>query len=125
MSLNLNFDNVETGFTIVDEGTFTFIVEDAKEKDNKAGDSTNVVINSTVVDSGENNGRKVLTFFSMKENALWNFKLFLEALFGELPSGDFDLDLDDLVGKTFVATVEHTQVGTQVYANLTAYAPNS
>lgn len=121
MALNLDFSNVETGgFEKPSEGDHDFIIEDAEVKPSKAGDSENLVIKASVV-GGEEDGRSLLQFFSLKQEALWNVKLFLEALAGEELDG-INIDESDLVGQTFRATVRHSPDGK--YANIAAYESN-
>lgn len=123
MPLNLDFSNVETKtFENVSEGEHLFIISDAEVKPSKAGDSENLVIKAEVT-GGDDDGRTLLQFFSLKETALWNLKLFLEAVTGSEIEGSINFDEAELVGQTFIGTVKHTEDGK--YANLIAYEPNS
>lgn len=119
-NLNLDFSDVKT-FDKVDEGDHVFIVEEAEVKPAKSGETDNLVITASVV-GGSNDGRSLKQFFNLGPNALWNAKLFLEAVHGETLTS-VSLDTDDLVGQTFVGTVQHSEDGK--YANLSAFESNS
>ena len=120
--LNLDFSGVERkSFEKPEEGEHVFIVSDAEVKPSKAGDSNNLVIKAEVV-GGDSDGRSLLQFFSLKQDALWNVRLFIEAIMGEEVE-QLSIDTDQLMGQTFVGTVKYSPDGE--YANLTAYEPNS
>ncbi len=120
MTLNLDFSNAKE-FKNPDEGEHVFIIEDAEVKPSKAGDSNNLVIKASVV-GGENDGRNAIQYFSLKPEALWNVKLFLEAVAGEEMT-EINIDESELVGQTFIATVIHSEDGK--YANLEVFKSNS
>lgn len=121
MPINLDFSGVDTsGFQKPEEGDHVFVISDAIVEPNKAQDSQNLKVRAEVV-GGDSDGRSVLSFFSFKEGALWNLKLFLEAIAGE-ELESVDIDEKDLVGKTFVGTVRHTDDGQ--YANIVAFEHN-
>lgn len=59
-----------------------------------------------VVD-GDSEGGILFNNTSLSEKALWNLKTLLEALGVDIPEGDFDVDVDDLVDRELMVTVEH------------------
>lgn len=118
MPVNLNFSNVKD-FKRPDEGTYTFLIQDAEIEPTKAGDSENLKVTFEVLDEGDNEGRTVQEYFSLKEGALWMLKAFLEAVFNEeIPKDEFELDEEVLPGNSVVAVVRHNGD----YANLEGYA---
>jgi len=120
--LNLDFSNVERKtFEKPEEGEHVFVVSDAEVKPAKDKESNNLVIKADVV-GGSSDGRSLLQFFSLKQEALWNVRLFLEALAGE-ELETISIDTDRLVGQTFVGTVRHSEDGQ--YANLSSFESNS
>lgn len=120
--LNLDFSNTERKtFEKPEEGEHVFIISDAEVKPSKAGDSNNLVIKADVV-GGSSDGRSLMQFFSLKQEALWNVRLFLEAIAGE-ELETIDLDCAQLVGQTFVGTVRYSEDGQ--YANLSSFESNS
>lgn len=119
--LNLDFSGVDRKtFEKPEEGEHVFIVSDAEVKPSKAGDSNNLVVKVEVV-GGTSDGRSLLQFFSLKQDALWNVRLFIEAIMGEEVE-QFNINADQLMGETFVGTVKHSPDGQ--YANLVAYESN-
>lgn len=115
--LNLDFTGVETGFKLP-EDDYLFRVEDLELKPSKAGDS-NVLKVTCVVAEGEKEGKKLTTWFSLKQEALWNLKLWLEAITGEPQEGALSLDMDALLGVEFIGTVRDTEDGK--YSQIVTY----
>lgn len=121
MSLNLNFSGVESGFPKVAEGDHVMVIDDAELKDAANGQSQNLILSLSVAssDQEEEIGKKMKEYINIQESTMWRVKLFFEAMVGEEVE-EIDMEPSDLVGQTFIATVEHDEK----YANIVAFASN-
>jgi hypothetical protein len=121
--LNLDFSNVKDSFALVDEGEHLFIVEEVSTKPTKNDPSKeNLVVTASVSGSGENDGRTLVAYLPIQENTMWKIAQFFRAVSNDPEMESFDGEPEDLVGLTFIGTVEHTDSGDRTYANITAFA---
>lgn len=72
---------------------------------------------------GKHEGAKLWNNTSLAPQALWNLRGTLEALGIEIPDDDMDLDLDDVVGKTCIVTVEHEKYEGKTQARVVDILP--
>lgn len=104
MPLDLDFSNVERKDPL-EEGDYVFMISDAEIQPTKAKDGQNLVVTFEVVEPTEFNGRTVKNWFSLKTEALWSVRAFLEAILGEEIEGPFELNEAALPGNKVGATM--------------------
>lgn len=119
--IDLDFSDVQNPFELPPEDDYRFSIDDAEIRPSKdPAKPKNLVIKAVIV-GGEFDGKKVLQWFHMGENSLWNLKLFLAAVAGEDPGtmGLIRLSCEQLVGQGFGAALEHDEE--EKFANLTGF----
>lgn len=105
MRLDLNLHEVESGYPKIAPGRYTFqVYDEVTVKDSKNGDSQNLFVPVEVVSEGDQSGIKTNVFFSLKVEALWRLKSFLEACGIEWDE-DGSFDTDQLAEATFEAVI--------------------
>ena len=89
-------------------GQYAFEVNTAVYGKNKNTDNEQIQLKATIVDSPYPKfvGKTLNIIFGLQTTQLWVLRNFLEAVDIDIPSGPFELDLDDLVSRRFCATVE-------------------
>lgn len=98
-TIRLDFSNVESRKQ-VDEGEQLLEVVEVERKDGNAGDYLAWKLKNE-------DGGVLYNNTSLSEQSLWATKAFLEALGVEIPEDEIDLDLEDMVGRTMMANIEH------------------
>ncbi len=104
MSVNLNMDNVSTGFEPIPIGAYEVCVTQFEEITANSG--TEGVSFTYVVQEGEYAGRKLFDTYWITEKALYRLKNALEAMGVNIPAGNFNLCADDVIGKYIFASVD-------------------
>lgn len=99
MALDLNFDGIGDGPPILDEGDYVLVIADAQVKAAKSGEGQ--VLHLTF----EANGIKIRQYMSLKRDALWAVKRFLQAVYQQELDGPLTLDEKELVGMSVTATI--------------------
>ena len=104
MTIKLDFSNVTGGnFEPIPAGDYVVEIEKVENRTAKSGNEM-LSLTFNVVE-GEYEGRKIFDLYVLTEKALWKLKDLLVAV-GVDTEGMVDLDVDDLVGEVFTATVE-------------------
>ena len=89
------------GRVTVPEGDYRVKVDEITEEQWAALDASDEII------EGDYKGKKLFYNTSLAEQSLWNLRSLLESLGIDDFDGDMELDLDDLVGRELMVTVEH------------------
>lgn len=97
-SVKIDFSGVES-FAKMDEGEQALTVKEVTKEKGDAGDYLKWILEN------EDEAR-VYHNTSLSKASLWATKGFLEALGVEIPDDEFDLDLEDMVGKEITGTIE-------------------
>lgn len=97
-SVKIDFSGVES-FAKMDEGEHDLTVKEVTKEKGDAGDYLKWILEN------EDEAR-VYHNTSLSKASLWATKGFLEALGVEIPEDEFDLDLEDMVGKELLGTIE-------------------
>ena len=106
MAINLNFSGVERpSFEPVPEGDYDLVVSDFKVKPGKADPSKLIAHCVFEITDGEFEGKKVFHYQGITGYQLSYAKVMFEAFYGEPLEDDFEVEEDDLIGKTFQARV--------------------
>src|SRR5580698_2478078 len=86
------------GRILVAEGEYLVEVDEVTSEEGDAGEYFKWVF--AVIDDKKFTGAKLYYNTSLAKNSLWNLKTLLEALGVDIPDEAFDIDPEDLVGKT-------------------------
>lgn len=100
-SVSVNWGEAELNNFVNRPGVYAFKVTAAEE-----GDDGQIITTSEVTSEGKQEGKSIKTYFNTTPTALWVLAHFLEAVGMDIPDAESDLDLDELVGKEYVAEVE-------------------
>lgn len=89
-------------------GQYAFEVNSAVYGKNRNNDNEQIQLKTTIVDSPYPKfvGKSLTIVFGLQATQLWVLRNFLESVDVDIPSGPFELDLDDLISRRFCATVE-------------------
>lgn len=117
-SVKVNFKDVESRKT-PPEGDYIATVLEAKNE--KSGNGNDQIAFTAEITEGEYKGSKMWLYCPLTENSLWKLHAFLSALGEEPPADEVDIDLEDLVGKEFVATLTHETYQGRKRAKLTDF----
>ena len=71
--------------------------------------------------AGEYKGQKLYLNFALVEQALWKLHAFLTALGMDVPEDELEIDLNDLVGESFLGVVTHETYNGKKRAKLTDF----
>lgn len=115
--VSIDFTGVES-YSKAAEGIHTAKVATIDEKTSQAGDP--MLQFAFEVIKGDSTGARVFESFVLKDNALWKFKAFLQAI-GMQANGKLKLDLDKLIGKVCDIEVFHEEYNGQVRAKISDY----
>ena len=103
MARNFNFDQISDGFKMPAEGKHVFEITGYEEKEPSKGNPMDIFEVESQTDGGTAKVRLVYT-----EKTLWLYKIFFKAC-GMKTEGEKTIDMEKLIGRTFVATVTHTK----------------
>lgn len=103
--IKLNFDGVETGYKAIPEGTYEVRVKEIETGTSQAG-APKLDFKFEII-SGKNKGSILFYTCSLQPQALFKLKVVLEALGYEIPDGNFNLDVDELVDLECSVEVAH------------------
>lgn len=113
--ISVDFTDVEAG-GLVDEGEWLCEIEEAEVK---TGDESG---EDYIAFTGKTPKGKLWWNCSLQSKALFNLRGLLEACQIEVPDGPLDVDLDELVGYEFVATVDHEKYKGKMRARVNDYS---
>ena len=117
--LSIDFSDTDSRKT-VPEGDYTLEVVKVEEKE---GQKAPYLSWEFKVAEGDYAGSKVWNNTSLSASALWNLRIHLEALGYDIPTGIFDLDINDLVGLQMGATLEHEKYDNKVKSKIVDVFP--
>lgn len=103
--IKLNFDGVETGYKAVPEGTYEVRVKEVEAGTSQAN-APKLDFKFEII-SGKNKGSLLFYTCSLQPQALFKLKVVLEALGYEIPEGNFNLDIDELIDLECSVEVAH------------------
>lgn len=106
--IKLDLSNVDSRLNLYGySGRYSFVINQASFGENNAGDDI-VTVKASIIDTPypQFKDKIISIIFNQQPQTLWVFRQFLEALEVEIPSGPFELDLEDLAGFKFTADVE-------------------
>ena len=103
--IKLNFDGVETGYKAVPEGTYEVRVKEIEAGTSQAN-APKLDFKFEII-SGKNKGSLLFYTCSLQPQALFKLKVVLEALGYEIPEGNFNLDIDELIDLECSVEVAH------------------
>ena len=103
--IKLNFDGVETGYKAVPEGTYEVRVKEIEAGTSQAN-APKLDFKFEII-SGKNKGSILFYTCSLQPQALFKLKVILEALGYEIPEGNFNLDIDELIDLECSVEVAH------------------
>lgn len=103
--IKLNFDGVETGYKAVPEGTYEVRVKEIEAGTSQAN-APKLDFKFEII-SGKNKGSILFYTCSLQPQALFKLKVVLEALGYEIPEGNFNLDIDELIDLECSVEVAH------------------
>ena len=103
--IKLNFDGVETGYKTVPEGTYEVRVKEIEAGTSQAN-APKLDFKFEII-SGKNKGSLLFYTCSLQPQALFKLKVVLEALGYEIPEGNFNLDIDELIDLECSVEVAH------------------
>lgn len=103
--ISINLSEVSTGSKTLPEGRYQVKVAEVEVKQSQSGNDF-VAFTFEVVE-GKNKKAKVFHNCSLQPQALFNLKTVLEALQYEIPSGEFELELEELVDLECIVEIEH------------------
>lgn len=112
--VNVDLSNVESG-GLVPEGEILATVKGAEVLTSDSSGKTYIKWSLSTA--------KGPLFFntSLQPQALFNLRGLLEAMNVEIPSGPMELDLDEMIGKQFIAIVEHEKYEGKLRARVSEY----
>jgi hypothetical protein len=105
-TVNVDMTGIEAGGKAVPDGVYTLEVIEVTEEEGQKAPYLNWKCR---VSDGSAKGAPVWHITSLSPDALWNLKGLLEAMEVEVPDGALDLDLDEMAGNTFVATIANEE----------------
>lgn len=103
--IKLNFEGVETGYKAVPEGVYEVRVKEIETGTSQAG-APKLDFKFEII-SGKNKGSILFYTCSLQPQALFKLKVVLEALGFEIPEGNFNLDVDELIDLECSVEVAH------------------
>lgn len=103
--IKLNFEGVETGYKAVPEGVYEVRVKEIETGTSQAG-APKLDFKFEII-SGKNKGSVLFYTCSLQPQALFKLKVVLEALGFEIPEGNFNLDVDELIDLECSVEVAH------------------
>lgn len=122
-TVRVDFSDVSANVLLPEGDGYVFQVESAEQKDND-GDGQ-IIIKVKVLDapSAKVIGKTTTVYFNLAPQSLWVLANALAAMGMEVPEEAVDLDLDEVVGLTFGADVEHREWNDKKKLNLTNFVP--
>ena len=117
--LSVNMAGVEARVT-VPEGDYRVEVEEISREEGKNSDYLKWTLK---IVGGKFDGKKVYNNTSLAPQALWNLANFLTAIGEEVPDGEMELDLKELVGKECMVVVQHEDYEGKPQAKVADYYP--
>lgn len=117
-TVKVNFKGVESRKNPA-EGDYPMAVLEANS--GQSGQGNDQIEFICEITAGEYKGFKGYLYCPLQENSLWKLHAFLTALGVEVPEDDMDIDLSDLIGKTFVGVITHETYNGKKRAKLTDF----
>lgn len=98
--LSVNFEGVEAGGgSAIPDGTYSFEIVSIEEKESSEG---NPYLSAKMkITEGKHKGATAYDNFSLQPQALWKLRTLLEVLGYEVPEGEMEIEIEDLVGEKF------------------------
>jgi hypothetical protein len=105
--LSLNFKGVDiSARQVLPEGDYVCSVAEIEQAESSAG---NDMLKWTfeVAEGEEGEGSKLYVYTTLDQASLWKLGQLLDAMGMEIPDGELDLDLEEILGSMVVLTVAH------------------
>jgi len=100
-----NLSEVSSGFKVIPEGVYQVTLTEAEAGESK-NDKPKIDFTFEIAE-GKNKGSKLFHTCSLQPQALFSIKALLEALGFDIPTDEFELDINDLIGLECNVEVAH------------------
>lgn len=120
MSIPLkDIDKAEAWSGLLPEGSYVMRVTDASEGKSKGGHDQ-IILDMEVI-AGDKTGATCKDWIVVNENTAGRVKQVLDALDYQIPAGEFELKVSELIGRPAMVTVRHREWDGQMRTNIAAY----
>lgn len=120
--IKLNMDDVKTGYKAIPEGIYSVKVQEAELSESQKSGQPKIEFKFEVIE-GKHKGSILFHTCSLQPQALFNLKALLLALGYEIPSGEFDLDVEELIDLECQVEVAHEKYEGKDKARIVEFIP--